>query len=422
MNAIAVNPDPAMCRHIVQQTELFLRDPVLIADVGARDGYNVEWKVFEHCLKAFCFEPDAEECARLNAKGDPEVRYIPTAVGRRAGTQTLYEAYLSYSTGLYPSNMEFFDRLLNRDNARVVGEQVIDVEPLDIALGREDVVMVNFMKLDAEGAELDILLGAGRILRDPRLFGILAEYRFHPEINGSPPFWQMDQFLQSEGFRLFDLSSNPQSRRDLPYPGTMDYFLPDGERFYAYTEHGQVMDGDALYFRDLLLPANRELADSLEPLDILKCAALYELYHHNDAAAELIQAFREKLSSITDCDVLLNLLTPEIFGAKLAYPQYMETYFHPDTRFAPAPADPVASPPPPPPVIATDEQVAAGAAGQVAALQAELASLRASTSWRITGPIRWLKLLLRRVASKLPAPIKRALHGLLRRCRARLRG
>ena len=108
------------------------------------------------------------------AKGDPEVRYIPTAVGRRAGTQTLYETYLSYSMGLYPSNMEIFDRLLNRDNARVVGQKPIDVEPFDIALGRENLVMVNFLKLDAEGAELEILLGAGGILRDPRLFGILA--------------------------------------------------------------------------------------------------------------------------------------------------------------------------------------------------------------------------------------------------------
>ena len=71
MSTIAINAAPAMCQYIVQQTELFLRNPVLIADVGARDGYNIEWKAFANCMRAFCFELDTEECARLNKIGKP---------------------------------------------------------------------------------------------------------------------------------------------------------------------------------------------------------------------------------------------------------------------------------------------------------------------------------------------------------------
>jgi len=318
MSEITVNPRPNMCKLIVQHTDLLKDSTVLIADVGSRYGYNAEWGAFEHCMKTLCFEPDIEECALLNSMDDPKTRFIPTALYRVQGQKKFYETKLPDSSGLYRSNMNFFNRLLNRDNAETVNERLINVDTLDNTMGRENIDGLNFLKLDTEGAELDILQGANLTLSDPRLFGILSEYRFHPEINGSPTFWELDKFLQSQGFRLFDIGTNFQSRREMPYPGITDYFLPNGERFYAYTEHGQVMDGDALYFRDLLLEQNRSIAEALNPLDILKFAAFLEIYHHNDAAAELIIKYREEINAIVDFNALLNELTPDILGEKLS--------------------------------------------------------------------------------------------------------
>jgi len=323
-----------MCRYLTQDLGAFNNDPIMAVDIGARDGFSSEWSVFASGARIFGFEPDQAECARLNATAPPHVTYIPTALGRARQEQTLYEANLSYSTGLYASNMEFFSRLLNRDNAEVVGEQLITVDTLDAALAREGVNHVNFVKLDAEGAELDIMAGAKELMRSPALFGVATEIRFHPEINGSPPFWQVDQFLQSLGLRLFDISANAQSRRVMPYPGTADYILPGGKRFYAYTIHGQVMDGDALYFRDVFLPCNREILAQMKPIDALKLAAFYELYCHSDAAAELLIAFRDQMQSLVDCDYLLDLLTPPLHGEKLGYQKYIEKYFDPSTSFA----------------------------------------------------------------------------------------
>ena len=333
MSEITVNPRPKMCKFIVQHTDLLKDSPVLIADVGSRYGYNAEWGAFEHCMKTLCFEPDIEECALLNSMDDPKARFIPTALYRVQGQKKFYETKLPDSSGLYRSNMNFFNRLLNRDNAETVNERLINVDTLDNTMGRENIDGLNFLKLDTEGAELDILQGANLTLSDPRLFGILSEYRFHPEINGSPTFWELDKFLQSQGFRLFDIGTNFQSRREMPYPGITDYFLPNGERFYAYTEHGQVMDGDALYFRDLLLEQNHSIAEALNPLDILKFAAFLEIYHHNDAAAELIIKYREEINAIVDFNALLNELTPDILGEKLSYDQYIVSYFHRDTTF-----------------------------------------------------------------------------------------
>ena len=333
MNEIAVNPRPDMCKYVAQETSLLKNDPASIADVGSRYGYNPEWEAFGPCMKVICFEPDIEECALLNSMNNLKAQFIPVALYRTKGQRTFYETKLPDSAGLYRSNMNFFNRLLNRDNAKTINKRVIDVDTLDNALDQKNIAGLNFLKLDAEGAELDILQGANLTLSDPRLFGVFTEFQFHPEINGSPSFWELDKFLQSQGFRLFNIGTNFQSRRDMPYPGITDYFLASGERFYAYTEHGQVMGGDALYFRDLLLEQNRDIAEALNPLDIIKFAAFFEIYHHNDAAAELIIKYREKIKPIIDFNELLNKLTPEVSGKKLSYDEYIMSYFYNDTDF-----------------------------------------------------------------------------------------
>lgn len=380
-----------MCRFLTERG-VFDADPIVFLDVGARDGYCSEWRVFEGGMRVFCFEPDKRECERLNREAPSNVTYIPTALGRERKHQTLYEARLSYSSGLYPSNSDFFKRLLNGPNGEVVGQEEIWTETLSYVMAERNIHAVNFVKLDAEGAELDILLGGADFLEKPCCLGVLTEMRLHPEINGSPPFWQMEQYMQAHGFRLFDLSANRQSRVALPYGVTEDHFLPDGRRFFAYTEHGQVMDGDALYFRDLLLPKNEAVKAKLRPVDVLKLAALYELYHHNDAAAELVLHNREVLSPLANCEKLLNLLTPVWKGERLAYSAYMASYFHPHNRRTAPP--------------------------EAEALRAELEKVYASVSWRITSPLRKLKALLRAALKK--SQLLRALAKPVRVLRAYL--
>jgi FkbM family methyltransferase len=328
MNEISTNLDPLMTRHLVE-TGAFAKDPVVIVDVGARWGFNAEWKAFGNALQVYCFEPDEEECKRLNSASSGNVKYIPAALGCHEHEATLFETKLVASTGLYKTNMDFFSRMLNRDNAEVVKEHRVQVTTLDKALERFGVKSVDFIKLDVEGAELDVLVGADQFMKDSSLFGILSEIRFQEEINGSPIFWELDAHVRKFGFRLFNMRFTRQSRHALPYPGLADYRMPDGKKFYAYTTHGQIMDGDALYFRDFMIPANKTIGASANPMGILKAAAFFEIYCLNDCAAELIIENRDRLTNIVDCNLLLDMLAAPMRKQKMGHKEYLDAYFGP---------------------------------------------------------------------------------------------
>jgi FkbM family methyltransferase len=410
VQTLKINYEPPMTLHLVREAGVFRDDPVVVVDVGAKGGFQSEWKVFGDQLRAFCFEPDEAEWRRLVATAPSGVQYLPFALGREAGSATFYENKVAASSGIYKTNMDYFSRLLNRDNGVVVRERRVNLVSLAEALQQAGVAAVDFIKLDVEGAELDILMGGEAYLRDARLLGVLSEVRFQEEINGSPVFSRLDLFLREYGLRLFDLQFYHQSRHVLPYPGIQDYRTEAGERFFAYTTRGQIMDGDALYFRDFLLPANKAHADCATPGQLLKAAAFFEIYGLNDCAAELIVANRERLSKLLDCEVLLDLLTPQVRGARFPYREYLDRYF--DRRggvFTGSPAAPAGA-------------EAAIPHGGEAALTEELRRVYASSSWRLTGPLRRMASLLRRAMARSAllrgvARPARALRGLLMRPR-----
>lgn len=286
---------------------LFADAPLVLADVGARYGLDPRWAAFGSSLKAYCFEPDAAECERLNAAAQSGVTYIPAALSARAGKATLYRTKFNASDGLYRTNMEFFGRLLNAANAEVVGSDEIDVTTLVEAQGAHSIQNHDFLKLDVEGAEMDVLRGAHL----GGTMGIYTEFRFHRQINGSPPFSELDQFLTARGFMLYGLWVGRQSRKALPYAGPRLH-ATDGRRFYASTYGGQVMDGDALYMRD---PVKLKMTRN----QILRAACVFEIYELNDCAAELLC---EKAKELDDVDVMrcLDLLAGGSFKT------YLENY------------------------------------------------------------------------------------------------
>jgi len=260
----------------------FASDPLHVVDVGASGGVHPVWLQFGDQCRVTAYEPDAAECQRLQAEAPPWVEYRPIALGYMDEELPFYTTRNPHCSGLYKADMAYMGRFLNGQNNEAVSERIVRTQPLEDA--------GDFLKLDAEGAELDILQGAD--LRDT--LGIFTEVRFHSESNGCPTFSELDLYLRQEGFRLYGLKTSQHSRKLMPYPDN-----GSGKRGRpAYTTKGQVQDGDAIYFRDLMLP-NPGLA--VTQTQILKQACLFEMCDLCDCAAELIDKCREGIPIADEC-------------------------------------------------------------------------------------------------------------------------
>jgi hypothetical protein len=117
----------------------------------------------------------------------------------------------------------------------------VQTMPLDACLARHDVPRADFLELDVQGSELDVLIGAEATLRTT--LGVQVEVEFVPIYVDQPLFADVDRFLRGRGFELFDLSRYHVRR------AALEATTPT---------RGQLLWGHALYLRQ-----NRQLDPSM---------------------------------------------------------------------------------------------------------------------------------------------------------------
>ena len=141
--------------------------------------------------------------------------------------------------------------------------------------------------------------------------------------------------MQQNGFLLYTLTSNRYSRSALPAP-----FLYSA--FYQ-TVSGQPVWGDMIYLRDGASEDYRTVwAEDLSVTKLLKLACLFELFQLPDCAAELVIVYRDRLKTLIDPTILLNLLTPRLHGVERSYDEYLKLFEENPEAFFPAPRPPSA--------------------------------------------------------------------------------
>ncbi len=178
---------------------LLLRPGDCFVDVGANEGYfSVVASRLVGKGKVLCVEPQTrlqpiiQENLNLNACRN--VTVLPLALAQSEGKTTLH---LTPDTNTGSTNQFKKSRFGG-------AEETVLSQTLDSVLRAHGIERVRFLKLDCEGAELPIVLGAGELLARRAADYIFCE--FHPHIVGEEPAIQIDGLLREAGYRLSHLN------------------------------------------------------------------------------------------------------------------------------------------------------------------------------------------------------------------------
>lgn len=178
-------------------------------DVGARWGVAEAWRALAPDLRVFGFDPDPDECRRLNdaarTAGDEITTYVPVALGPRRQTVDLYVTRQPACSSIYPPMVELIEQIPVLADIEVDKTIAVDLEPLDGWCQANGVGHVDVLKIDTQGSELGVLQGAVRALSTCVL--VECEVEFNPIYAGQPLFTQVDEFLRAQGFVLWRLDN-----------------------------------------------------------------------------------------------------------------------------------------------------------------------------------------------------------------------
>ena len=188
--------------------------------------------------RTIAFEPDERECAKVNVKLGKPHKCLPYFVGD--GTErTFFQTNMTMTGSLYPPNRKVVDKYAHLGEAmQLVATHPVKTVRLDEVIEVGD---ADLLKMDVQGAEVDVLRGATRSLKAVTI--VQSEVCFVDLYEGQCLFADIDRHLREQGFAFHTFL--PISGRPLKPLVTGN----DPNRPFK-----QLLWTDAVYVRDITSP------------------------------------------------------------------------------------------------------------------------------------------------------------------------
>jgi FkbM family methyltransferase len=249
-----------------------------IVDLGARGGLNFEVSKFTSDFRVFAIELDPVECSRLNAiektKQTSRVHYFPVALSSKNETRNFYMTKDPACSSIYPPNEYLAKRYRELDCINPNSIVTIQCVTLDSWAVSNNIECIDYLKIDTQGSELDILMGSTQTLTRTSLVEI--EVEFTPIYQGQPLFADVDKFMRENGFILWNLGNlvHYSINESEQITSTMTSFH-NSKKFDLPTPGGQLYWAHALYISKIFFLKSVEaklqnrLSELIEVLNVL---------------------------------------------------------------------------------------------------------------------------------------------------------
>lgn len=253
-------------------------------DIGARRGFVADLLPIAAAVDAVGFEPDVEECERLNreARSTPgpwrSLHFLAAALAGEAGSRDLHLTRHGGTSSMLAAIPGMGARYMRDDYFSVERTVSVDTQTLDDVLARSRISSPAYVKIDVEGMEKAIFEGGPRTL--DRVLAVRTEVAFMRTRRGQPLYHEIDALLRRHGLLPFGFVELHEWRRT-----TRRKHPLAGERSLPFSR-GRLVHGDVIYLRDV------ETMDESEDAAIdrmVQLAALALCYDFVDEAAAILR-------------------------------------------------------------------------------------------------------------------------------------
>jgi FkbM family methyltransferase len=182
----------------------------ILFDVGANIGQTIDSFVQAfRSPRIHAFEPSPAtfEILRRGYGGRPSISLENMALGDREGTLPFHV------TKDYSVNDSLLEPAWNAGGDEVL----VRVETLDRYCEAYGIDHVDFLKIDAQGYDLNVLRGAGRMLGERRIEAFCVEVSFVDMYKYQPKYVDILSFVNDTGYRLVGLYEQSYIRNELQY-------------------------------------------------------------------------------------------------------------------------------------------------------------------------------------------------------------
>ncbi len=269
------------------------------ADVGARGDIPIAWLPLDGLATILSFEPDRDACAELRenyaARGHGHCYQVfDAALGNANEDRVLHvppwKGAASFFESEHPLKSAYFNRAAYSSAQQVVvrtrhaGEMLEDIGETS----------VDLMKLDIQGAELEVLESLSHHTLTS-LLAVQVEAAMQDRHDGRPRFAEIDAFMLERGFELFDMRPIHVHRA---LDGSRDNYLVKMLSVHrqSVSVSPRIWEVDALYFK----PAEgvAETGDTSALRKLMVCFSLYGFF--TEALHTLSTAEKEGLWAADD--------------------------------------------------------------------------------------------------------------------------
>lgn len=282
---------------------------VTVVDAGARYGIHPSWEPVKKLVNFKMFEVDPKECKRLKIKYEKfnNIDIFNLALASKKGELEFIFREHKGLTSVYETSDEIKKNNYKSMEFQEINKFKTKSDKLDDIFSNDD---IDFLKLDVEGAELDVLNGSNNLLNSS-ILGVRSEVCFSPVFKNAPLFGDIDNKLRDFKFQLINLDYDGKGAAK--------------NEFTLNDKYGNLISSDGVWIKPLSVLLNGSEVNAA--LSIIKTSLFLTLNHATDIAVDFLsEANRRKINLIqfSEDPVYLELKKrlAILFKSLLDKPQY----------------------------------------------------------------------------------------------------